>query len=485
MTIQVFNTLSAKKENFIPLQGNSVNIYACGPTVYDLSHIGHARVYIVWDVIQRYLRALGYDVTFVRNITDIEDKIINQAAKIGVRPEQLTREYTYSFWQDMHLLNVASPDFEPRATEFVGPMIQFIQQLIEKGAAYAVSGDVYFDVPSFKNYGKLSKQALEQLVVGARNQVRSQKELRHLKRSPVDFALWKGTDKKELGWESPWGWGRPGWHLECSTMIKEVLGETIDIHGGGEDLVFPHHENEIAQSESLHGKPLARYWLHNSFVQVNSEKMSKSLGNFNTIQDLLKSFSADTIRLFILQTHYRNPIDFTPESLVAAKTALQRLIRAASLANDHHSEKIDVQNVWMTAKDKGALLLDKESDDEIIRKFHSEFTQAMDSDFNTAIALSVLFNLADKILQSANAKRPVYASTLKRYAEILGFTLTDTRQQLDPQTTSKVLELILELRHRARTNKDYPMSDHIRTELSKLGINVMDTTSGGSSWEKV
>ncbi len=257
--IQVFNTLSGKKEDFVPLSGKTVKIYACGPTVYDSSHLGHARKEIVWDTVQRYLRFLGYDVIYVRNITDVDDKIINRAKERGIGPDRLAREYTYAFWRDMDALNVASPDFEPRATEFISQMIAFVQDLIKKGHAYESGGDVYFDVASFKDYGKLGKQNLEQLLVGARDQVIAQETLSQLKKSPVDFALWKSAGTEELGWPSPWGHGRPGWHLECSTMVKHILGDTIDIHSGGEDLVFPHHENEIAQSEALHEKPLAKY----------------------------------------------------------------------------------------------------------------------------------------------------------------------------------------------------------------------------------
>lgn len=467
--IQLFNTLTNKKEDFQPLEGKRVRLYACGPTVYDSSHLGHARMVIVWDIIQRYLRFAGYDVTFVRNITDVDDKIIKRAAELGQRPEQVARKYTYEFWHDMYSLNIQPPDVEPRATEFIAPMIDFIQQLIKKNAAYAADGDVYFDVGSFKEYGKLSKQDLEQLMVGAREQVRSQEELQSKKRNPVDFALWKGASQDELGWDSPWGRGRPGWHLECSTMIKTVLGETIDIHGGGEDLVFPHHENEIAQSESLHGKPLSRYWLHNSFVQVNSEKMAKSLGNFSTIQELLKSFSADTIRLFILQTHYRNPIDFTPEGVVAAKQAVSRLVRAAAFApagDDNNGSDTDALT------------------DEVMRKLADEFTAAMDNDFNTPQAIASLFALADKIFTAPEKERAAYARQLRFYASLLGMRLFDNRKVIDTSTSEKVMELVLDLRKSAREKKDYQTSDLIRERLQKLGINVMDV-AGGADWEKI
>ncbi|HEY9785448.1 MAG TPA: cysteine--tRNA ligase [Candidatus Obscuribacterales bacterium] len=481
--IQVFNTLSGKKEEFATLEAGRVKIYACGPTVYDLSHLGHARMAIVWDVVQRYLRFSGYDVTYVRNITDVDDKIINRSRELGVKPEQVARHYTFEFWKDMYALNVAPPDVEPRATEFIQPMIHFVEELVGRGIAYVSAGDVYFDVASFKGYGKLSKKNLEDLNVGAREQVRSQEELKDLKRNPSDFALWKGAREGEAGWESPWGLGRPGWHLECSVMIKSVLGETIDIHAGGEDLVFPHHENEIAQSESLNGRPLANYWLHNSFVNVNQEKMAKSLGNFKTIGDLLAEYSADTLRLFLLQTHYRNPIDFTKEGIDAARQVTQRLVRAASYADSFGEEKsqfFPAEKYAFTAQRAKEL-----GDRREIAQFAREFGQAMDNDFNTAVALSQLFALADKIYQSKDEEeRKDLARALKFYAGVLGLTLTDKRQELDSRTSSKIMNLVLELRQAARSKKDYATSDLIRNELAKAGINVMDTTGGGATWER-
>lgn len=467
--LQVYNTLTGKKEDFVPIEGNKVKMYACGPTVYDLSHLGHARMTIVWDVVQRYLRFSGYDVTYVRNITDVDDKIIARAAQKGMSPDRLAREYTYAFWHDMSLLNVQSPDHEPRATEYIKQMIAFVEELLVDEHAYEASGDVYFDVQSFKDYGKLGKQDLEKLISGSREQAVAQETLAKLKKSPVDFALWKSAGEDELGWYSPWGRGRPGWHLECSTMVKHLLGETIDIHAGGEDLVFPHHENEIAQSEALHKKPMAKYWLHNSFVQVSSEKMSKSLGNFSTIQDLLTVYSPDTIRLFILQSHYRNPIDFTIDSLNATKTGVQRLLRAAYLVGKSQADSTQA------SKEAKA----------IAERFQGDFREAMNNDFNTAIAISHLFQLSDQIFTTKNeADQKFLAETLCTTAGVLGLTLADTRKQVDSELGGKLIELLLNLRQEAKAKKDFQAADQIRKTLTELGISVMDT-AGGATWEKL
>jgi cysteinyl-tRNA synthetase len=472
--LQVFNTLTSKKEDFVPLEGSKVRMYACGPTVYDLSHLGHARMFTVWDVNQRYLRYLGYDVTFVRNITDIDDKIINRAAELGLLPEQVAREYTFEFWKDMKALNITQPDFEPRATEFIHQMIAFVEGLIKNGHAYAAGGDVYFEVSKYKEYGRLKKQNLEDLMSGARELVRSQKDMEELKRSPLDFALWKGARAGEIGWESPWGRGRPGWHLECSTMIKHVLGETIDIHVGGEDLVFPHHENEIAQSGALHGKPLSRYWLHNSFVQIDAEKMSKSLGNFLTIQDLLQTYSPDVIRLFVLQTHYRSPIEFTSESLNATKTGLQRLVRAARSVSEEEAASVQ----------SGSQAADSDFTKQVMRDAQSEFCDAMNNDFNSAAAVAVLFSLADKVfLENDLSKRLSYIYALETFANVLGLVLEDTSHKLDSDTASGLVDLVLSLRDGARTRKDFATSDLIRDQLTALGIRVMDS-KGSVTWEK-
>ncbi len=485
--LKIFNTLSGKKEDFQTITPGKVLMYACGPTVYDLSHLGHARMALTFDVIQRYLRFVGYDVTFVRNITDIDDKIINRAKEIGVLPEQLSRRFTYTFWKDMDDLNSSSPDIEPRATEYIQQMIHFAEELVKKGFAYESGGDVYFDVQSFKQYGELKKQSLDDLLSGAREQVRSQTELKDLKKNPVDFALWKSTPTTETGWQSPWGWGRPGWHLECSSMIKNVLGESIDIHGGGEDLVFPHHENEKAQSEALHGKPLARYWIHNSFVQVESEKMSKSLGNFQTIQTVLANYSADAVRLFVLQTHYRSPIEFNTESMEAARAGTARLLRAARHAKveEGHDSNGKFQK-YLTADHKCMQALREDAKaGEAIRKLHDDFSEAMNNDFNTPQAISALFQMADLVFTTKDEQvASMYAAAIKAYAAVLGLKLNDTAKIIDTETGAQLVEKMLDLRDQARANKDYKQSDLIRDTLANLGIKVMDVKGARAVWEK-
>jgi cysteinyl-tRNA synthetase len=481
--MQIYNSLSKSKQDFKPLDGKTVRIYACGPTVYDYSHIGHARVYIIWDVIQRYLRFKGYDVVYVRNVTDIEDKIINKAKEEGLRPEQVARKFLYEFWRDMDALNTQPPDFEPRATEFVPQMIEFIKGLVENGKAYESSGDVYFDVQSATNYGQLTKQNLDEMITGSREMVLSQADLKTRKRHPADFALWKSADKSESGWPSPWGHGRPGWHLECSTMIKHVLGETIDMHGGGEDLLFPHHENEIAQTEGLDNKPLARFWVHNGFIQVNSEKMSKSLGNFTTIRELLKNYTADELRLFILQTQYRNPIDFSVDGLQSAKTAMQRILRSAY---SESAQGNNGSNVELALDGSDHRLIDQMllgAPEQLRQKLDDEFREAMDDDFNTAKAVTVLRRLAYAIGATKDKdKKEPFVQALKGYADVLGFTLADNRKSLKLESAHQVIDLVLNLRSESKGRKDYATSDLIRKRLSECGVNVMDTADG-AIWE--
>ncbi len=480
--IQVYNTLSGKKEVLVPLRENELTIYSCGPTVYDWSHLGHARMTVVWDVAQRYFRYCGYKVTYIRNITDIDDKIINRAAELEITPEKLARHFTYTFWDDMHRLNVQAPDREPRATEFVSQMIDFIEGLIKNGHAYQSGSDVYFDVMALASYGALSGRKVEDLLSGAREQVLSQEELAERKKNACDFALWKSTTSSP-NWQSPWGEGRPGWHLECSTMIKHVLGETIDIHTGGEDLVFPHHENEIAQSVALHGKPLAKYWMHNSFVQVSAEKMSKSLGNFSTIRDILKNYSPDTVRLFILQSHYRSPIDFTNESLNASRQAMSRLLKAVfqHSGEPKFGSNFSKNSISPTRKDLAKLGQIK---DEVSTNFIQDFDDAMNNDLNTAQALSACFNLADKISkESSQSQKDNWAGLLAFHLQVLGFSLEDSRRLVTPEIAKSVLDLILELRQEARSKKDYATSDLIRQKLTACGVALMDSPGGKSDWE--
>lgn len=471
--LKLFNTLSKKSEEFKPLSGNTVKMYVCGPTVYDKAHLGHARCYITWDVLYRYLKFSGYDVTYCRNVTDIDDKILKKADTMGVLPEVVTKEFYESFINSMNGLNVLKPDIEPRATKTIGEMIAMAKSLVEKDFAYPVDGDVYFEVDKFKGYGRLSGQPIDDLMSGARVETDSKK------RSPLDFALWKKDEKH--GFKSPWGVGRPGWHIECSAMSKKHLGETIDIHAGGADLQFPHHENERAQSECANGKEFVKYWLHNGFVTINKEKMSKSLGNFLTIDDVLKTYNSNAIRFFILTNHYRMPVEFNDEALNAANNGAKRLINSVK----DYSCKVDK---------------DTEFDTESI----FAFKEAMDDDLNTSKALAVLFSLVDKIKKASDNRvlGQKYASTLVYLGEVLGFnfSLKDKPQLNETELKEKIsslydefnynnslppnklLDKLLEERKTARTNKDWAKSDLIRDKLASVGILVKDTKDG-SAWE--
>lgn len=474
--LKLFNTISKKLEEFQPLTGNAVKMYVCGPTVYDKAHLGHARCYITWDVLYRYLKFLNYDVTYCRNVTDVDDKILKKADDKGVLPDVITKEFYESFINSMNGLNVLKPDIEPRATKTIGEMIAMVKKLVDDGFAYAIDGDVYFEVGKFKGYGELSGQPLDDLMAGARVEADTKK------RSPLDFALWKKDEKH--GFKSPWGLGRPGWHIECSAMSKKHLGETIDIHAGGADLQFPHHENERAQSECANGCTFVKYWLHNGFVTINKEKMSKSLGNFLTIDDVLKAYNSNAIRFFILTNHYRMPVEFNDEALNSANTGAKRLINSVK----------DYQ--------KGDLC-----DDEAI----NAFKEAMNDDLNTSKALSILFSLVDKLkkasaeaLQDGAKNHDVqkYASTIIYLGEVLGFdfSLKDAPQLDDVTLKEKIkplykefnfdemisaktlLDKLLEDRNSARANKDWAKSDLIRDKLLSVGILVKDSKDG-SLWE--
>ncbi len=455
--MKLHNSYTNKTEEFKPIEENKVKMYVCGPTVYDNAHLGHARCYITWDVLYRYLKFKGYDVTYCRNVTDVDDKILKKAEKEGKTPEEVSKYWYKKFSESMNALNTLKPDIEPFATKTLGEMISIIKDLINKGYAYEAGGDVYFRVKKFPAYGYLSKQPIDQLESGARI------EVGELKEDPLDFALWKKDEK--FGYNSPWGVGRPGWHIECSAMSRKYLGKTIDIHAGGADLIFPHHENEIAQSECANGCRFVNYWLHNGFVTINKEKMSKSLGNFLTIDDLLKNYDSNTIRFFILTNHYRMPVEFSDEALQAAANGVKRMLNAKkTLLNT----EIDLTEL-----------------DE-----YKEFTEAMDDDLNTSKALAVLFDLTNK----ANKDVPYAYTLLHKLAETLGFKfekagLSEDELRLKLEEINKELgetyasmDEIISARKTARENKDWDRADKIRIALDKSGIVLKDSKEG-TVWE--
>ncbi len=455
--MKLHNSYTNQVEEFKPIEENKVKMYVCGPTVYDNAHLGHARCYITWDVLYRYLKFKGYDVTYCRNVTDVDDKILKKAEKEGKTPEEVSQFWYKKFSDSMKALNNLKPDIEPFATKTLGEMIAINKDLINKGFAYEANGDVYFRVKKFPKYGYLSKQPIDQLESGARIEVGEQKE------DPLDFALWKKDEK--FGYKSPWGVGRPGWHIECSAMSRKHLGKTIDIHAGGADLIFPHHENEIAQSECANGCKFVNYWLHNGFVTINKEKMSKSLGNFLTIDDLLKNYDANTIRFFILTNHYRMPVEFSDEALQAAANGVKRMLNAKRTPID---ETLDLTQF-----------------DE-----YKEFVDAMDDDLNTSKALAVLFDLTNK----ANKDVPYAFTLLHKLAETLGFTfakatLSEDELKAKLEEISKELgenydsmEAVIETRKQARADKNWDLADKIRVALDKVGIVLKDSKEG-TTWE--
>ena len=455
--MKLHNSYSNNIEEFKPIEEGKVKMYVCGPTVYDNAHLGHARCYITWDVLYRYLKFKGYDVTYCRNVTDVDDKILKKAEKEGKTPEEVSKYWYGKFSESMKALNNLKPDIEPFATKTLGEMIAINKDLINKGYAYEADGDVYFRVKKFPKYGYLSKQPIDQLESGARIEVGEQKE------DPLDFALWKKDEK--FGYKSPWGVGRPGWHIECSAMSRKYLGKTIDIHAGGADLIFPHHENEIAQSECANGCKFVNYWLHNGFVTINKEKMSKSLGNFLTIDDLLKTYDANTIRFFILTNHYRMPVEFSDEALQAAANGVKRMLNAKRTPID---ETLDLTQF----------------------EEYKEFVEAMDDDLNTSKALAVLFDLTNK----ANKDVPYAFTLLHKLATTLGFTFEKAKLS-DDELKAKLAEIsseigeefssmeeIIEKRKIARAEKNWDVADKIRVALDKVGIVLKDSKEG-TTWE--
>ncbi|HAG50305.1 MAG: cysteine--tRNA ligase [Deltaproteobacteria bacterium GWC2_42_51] len=470
MSLKVYNSLTRQKEEFKPQKGNEVTMYVCGPTVYDLSHIGHARSAVAFDVIYRYLKYRGYDVKYTRNYTDIDDKIINRANKDAVPWNEISERYITAFDEDMAALGVELPTFRPKATATIKEMLNVIQTLINKGFAYVLDGDVYYSVRKFKDYGKLSGKNIEELEAGARVEVDERKE------DPLDFALWKASKPGEPWWESPWGKGRPGWHIECSAMSQKFLGETIDIHGGGKDLIFPHHENEIAQSEGATGRPFVRYWIHNGFVNIEKEKMSKSLGNILTIRDALGDYSAEVIRLFLLSSHYRSPIDYSEESLRDAETALDRFYKTVERIESNWP---DIKNAPLD-KNRGSLQL---------------FIDAMDDDFNTAYTIGRIFDevnnanrLMDDAIKSGVDRKlkevlPVIMAIFREMGKILGVFNKTTEEYFQEKKMylnipPEEIDKIIATRTEARKNKDFKKADEIRKSLEEKGILLEDTAKG-------
>lgn len=482
--MQFYNTMTRRKEPFSPVQAGKAGIYVCGITAYDLSHIGHARSAVAFDVLVRFLRFQGIDVTFVRNFTDVDDKIINRANEEGRSSEEVSSEYIAAFHEDMDRLGVLRADIEPKATEHIAEMIELCEQLIAKGKAYATpSGDVYFRVRSFPEYGKLSKRSPDDLRSGARVMPGEEKE------DPLDFALWKAAKPGEPWWESPWGHGRPGWHIECSAMSKKYLPLPLDIHGGGLDLIFPHHENEIAQTEAAYDKPLAKIWMHNGFVQVNSEKMSKSLGNFKTIRDILKSYLPETLRFFLLGKHYRSPIDFSFESMDEAERAQKRV----------YETLLEIDQKLATPAKKGLPVADQIASLRTeLDQLDAAFMEAMDDDCNTAAAVGHIFSmihlvgrvLEDKKLRTSQEGHDLlvaFRADAEKWDKILGIfgqdplvflkSLHTTRVQRKNLDTALIDRLIAE-RQEARSAKNFAKADAVRDQLLALGLEIRDTPEG-------
>ncbi len=475
MTIKIHNTMSRKKEEFIPREEGKVSIYACGPTTYNFFHIGNARMFLVFDTIRRYFAYRGYKVTYVQNFTDIDDKIIKRAREEGMDPLVLSGKYIAEYFKDAAALNIKPADIHPKATEHITDMLEMIKTLISKGLAYEVDGDVYFEVRKFPGYGKLSGRSLDDLRSGARVDVDERKK------DPLDFALWKSAKEGEPYWESPWGKGRPGWHIECSAMSLKYLGAGFDIHGGGGDLVFPHHENELAQSEGfMSGGPFARYWMHNGFITVNQEKMSKSLGNFSTVRDITARYPGQVVRFYLIGTHYRSPLDFDDQKLEMSKKALARLYTTVNLVKE------------ALAREAAGTGTDGEPLLQGVRQAEEEFIAAMDDDFNTALAAAVLFDLSKVINSFVSDYNPSVSGhqTLRqtlevfaRLGDVLGLDLMQAEQPQDDELVDKLMELIIGIRSRARQSKDWATADKIRGGLTEAGI-VLEDTPQGVRWKR-
>ncbi len=465
--IKVYNTLNKKKEEFIPLTPGEVKMYVCGPTVYNFFHIGNGRTFIVFDTIRRYFEYRGFKVDFVQNFTDIDDKMIKKANEEGTTVKKIGDTYIKEYYQDADALNIERATVNPRATEFIGEIIKFVKGLVDKGYAYEVNGDVYFSTKKFEGYGKLSGQNIEDLQSGARISIDERKK------DPMDFAIWKAQKPGEPAWNSPWGMGRPGWHIECSCMAKKLLGETIDIHAGGSDLKFPHHENEIAQSEALTGEPFARYWLHSAFVNVNNEKMSKSLNNFFTAREILERYDADVIRFLMLSAHYRQQLNFSEDLLESAKASVERIYNAIGNLENLIDE---VCREKMNEEEKAYL--------ESLNKYKEKYIEKMNDDFNTADAITAIFDLikdtnTNITIDSSKELAQKALELIRELGAPLGMFQKSTKGNLEEE-----IEALIAKRQQARKDRDFALADKIRDELKDRGI-VLEDTPQGVRWKMI
>ena len=465
MAIQLFNSLSREKEPFVPMEEGKVKMYVCGPTVYNYIHIGNARPVIVYDTVRKYFQYRGYEVTYVSNFTDVDDKIINAANKLGEDVSELTERFIQAYFADVEALGCSRADAHPRVTDHMIEIIDFIKVLEEKGYAYESQGDMYYRTRKFDGYGKLSHQSVDDLKVGARIQTGEKKE------DELDFALWKAAKPGEIFWESPWGQGRPGWHIECSVMAREILGDTIDIHAGGQDLTFPHHENEIAQSEARTGKTFARYWMHNGYINIDNEKMSKSLGNFVLVNDIRKQIDPQVLRIFMLSVHYRHPINYSQELLEQAEAGLDRIRTAyANVLHrlDATADLGDHDDIWLHK----------------IEEVKEQFIIAMDDDFNTANGIAAVFELA-KVANTYLLEKQTSAKVLKQFITIfdeltgvLGLSLRVEKEVLDEE-----IDALIEERNKARKDRNFARADEIRDQLKEMNI-ILEDTAQGIRWKR-
>ena len=464
--MKIFNTMTRSKEEFKPLEEGKVKMYVCGPTVYNYIHVGNARPFIIFDTLRRYLEYRGYEVNYVQNFTDVDDKIIKRGHEENIAPEEVAKKYIEEYFVDADGLGIKRATVHPQVTNNIEEIIEFVKELEDKGYAYAVNGDVYFDTQKFNGYGKLSGIKQEELEAGSRIEVNDQK------RHPMDFVLWKAKKEGEPGWMSPWGEGRPGWHIECSVMSRRYLGDTIDIHAGGQDLKFPHHENEIAQSEARSGKTFSNYWMHNEYININNEKMSKSKGNFFTVRDISKLYDLEIVRFFMLSTHYRNPINFSDEILNQSKAGLERLYNA--------KERVEfiISKLSDNAENAEELKLEEE-----LNSFRQRFIEAMDDDLNTADAVSIIFELAKFMNSNVNEKstKEFAKKVLDEFNELTGVLNVVNKKQDD--MLDEEVEKLIETRTQAKKNKDFKLADEIRDELLNKGI-ILEDTRQGVKWRR-